>query len=261
MTLPAGVFSETYDQDQALIRTRKQWIWFFALITLMLLFPFIMGGGILGTMNVIGVTVIAVVGLQITTGYAGQINIGQSAFMGVGAYICGTLSVNFGLPFWITIPIGGVGAAIFGAIFGLAAVRIRGFYMALTTLAAQYVFHFTMLKLPKEWFGQSGGLRLDPASVVGFSFDSDIRMYYLIFFIAALMLYGAWSLVRSNTGRSLVAVRDNDNAAEIIGISNFYYKSLAFFIGAFYAGIAGGLWAYYVRYVQVDQFTLCVVVK
>ena len=141
-------------------------------------------------------------------------------------------------------------------IFGLAAVRLKGFYLALTTIAAQYVFAFTMLKLPKAWFGQIEGLRINPVSFLGITFDTDTRMYYLIVIIAVLMVYGAWGLVRSRTGRAFVALRDNDNAADIIGINVFYYKALSFFIGAFYAGVAGALWGYYIRYILSDMFTL-----
>src|SRR6476620_4679024 len=216
MTLPGGVFAETYAEDRALIRTPGQWIWFVLLLAGLVLLPLVASGRIIGIANVIGITLVAVIGLQITSGYAGQINMGQSAFMGVGGYVVGALAAKAGMPFWLTLPLGGIGAAVFGAVFGLAALRIKGFYLALTPIAAQYIFTFAMLKLPQGWFGRA----------------------------------------RSRTGRAFVAVRDNDNAAEVIGIDVFYYKVLAFFIGAFYAGIAGGLWAYYVRYVQADQFSL-----
>jgi branched-chain amino acid transport system permease protein len=256
MTLPAGVYAQTYDQDQALIRTKLQWMWFGGLMVFLFALPLFGGGKAVGSMNVIWITLIAVVGLQINVGYAGQVNLGQSAFMGVGAYTAGALTFHFDLPIFITIPVAGISAAVFGALFGLAAVRIKGFYLALTTIAAQYIFAFAMLKLPKAWFGQIEGLRLDPVSLFGFEFDTDLRIYYLFAAIAILMIYGAWGLVRSRIGRAMVAVRDNDNAADIIGINVFYYKALSFFIGAFYAGVAGALWGYYVRYVLSDQFTL-----
>lgn len=256
MTLPAGVYAQTYDEDQALIRTRPQWIFFIALMIFIFVLPLLAGGKVIGMMNVIWITLIAVVGLQINVGYAGQVNLGQSAFMGVGAYAAGALTFHFGVPVWLTIPAAGISAALFGAIFGLAAVRVKGFYLALTTIAAQYIFAFTMLKLPKAWFGQIEGLRLNPVSLFGITFDTDIRMYYLIVVISVFMIYGAWGLVRSRTGRAFVALRDNDNAADIIGINVFYYKALSFFIGAFYAGVAGALWGYYVRYILSDMFTL-----
>ena len=256
MTLPGGVHAIRYEQDQALIRTKPQWCWFFALMIFLLTVPFFGGGEILGFLIVTWITLISVVGLQINVGFAGQINMGQSAFMGVGAYTAGAMSVHWDLPIWITIPAAGMASACFGAVFGLAAVRVKGFYLALTTIAAQYVFVFVMSKMPQSWFGKSEGLRLDMISLFGFKFSSDISLYYLFAVIGTVMIYGAWGMVRSRTGRALVAVRDNDNAAEIIGIDVFYYKALSFFIGAFYAGVAGALWAYYVRYVQADMFTL-----
>lgn len=256
MTLPGGIFAETYAQDRALIRSPGQWTWFIAFMLALVLLPAFASGRFVGIANVIGITLVAVVGLQLTSGFAGQINMGQSAFMGVGAYVCGAMAAKWDAPFWITLPLAGTGAALFGSIFGLAALRIKGFYLALTTIAAQYIFSFAMLKLPKEWFGRAEGLRFEPAALGGFAFDTDVRMYYLILVIAVMMTAGAFGIARSRTGRAFVAVRDNDNAAEVIGINVFYYKVLAFFIGAFYAGIAGALWAYYVRYVQVDQFSL-----
>ncbi|HMN81413.1 MAG TPA: branched-chain amino acid ABC transporter permease, partial [Burkholderiaceae bacterium] len=171
-------------------------------------------------------------------------------------YACAVLATKFSAPLWIMIPASGLCAALFGAIFGLAALRIKGFYLALTTIAAQYIFGFAMLKLPKEWFGRSEGIRMEPAALGDLVFDTDERLYWLVLVVALVMVTGAWGIVRSRTGRAFVAVRDNDNAAEVIGIDVFRYKTLAFFIGAFYAGIAGALWACYVRYVQADQFTL-----
>jgi branched-chain amino acid transport system permease protein len=256
MTLPAGVHAETYDQDQAFLRTRSQRAWFLALMVLLFTVPLFGGGKILGMMNVMWITVIAVVGLQINVGYAGQINIGQSAFMGVGAYAAGAMTFHWNLPIWITIPGAGAAAALFGAVFGVAAVRVKGFYLALTTIAAQYVFAFAMIKLPKSWFGQTEGIRLEPVSFLGIEFDTDAKLYYLFAVMGVIMIYGAWGLVRSRTGRALVAIRDNDNAADIIGINVFYYKALSFFIGAFYAGVAGALWGYYVRYIMADMFNL-----
>lgn len=256
MTLPGGVFAETYAQDKALIRTRSQLIWFWVFMVFLFLLPALMSGRTVGIATTIGITLIAVLGLQITMGLAGQVNIGQSAFMGVGAFICGALASKFSISFLLAIPLAGIGAAVFGAVFGTAALRIKGFYLALTTIAAQYIFAFAMLKLPASWFGRSQGLRLDAASLFGFDFDTDQRMYYLVLVLVVVMATGAWGISRSRTGRAFVALRDNDNAAEVIGIDVVRYKILAFFIGAFYAGVAGALWAYYVRYVQVDQFTL-----
>lgn len=254
--LPCGIHFRTYRGDRAYLHTKAQWACFIAFVLLLFFLPYMVGVKFISMITVTGIMMIAVVGLQITTGYAGQINLGQSAFMGMGAYVCAALSVNFGLPFWITIPAGGVGGAIFGALFGLPALRIKGFYLALTTIAAQIMFPLLIMALPEEWCGGAIGLSMDPAQIGGFTIDTDNSLYYLIVAVTLVMVYFAFNLVRTRVGRAFVAIRDNDIAAELMGVNIFYYKTLAFFIGAFYAGVSGGLWAYFIRFVGADQFTL-----
>jgi branched-chain amino acid transport system permease protein len=202
------------------------------------------------------ITAVVVLGLQINTGLAGQVNIGQAAFMGVGAYSTAVLASKLHVPFWLALPAGGVFAAFFGLIFGLAAVRIKGFYLALTTIAAQILFHFFVLNLPQKWLGGSNGITLEPAELFGFKFESDVGMYYLCLVVAMVMIAGAYGIARSRHGRIFAAVRDDDVASGMMGINVVRTKALAFLVGAFYAGIGGGLWAYYIRFVAIDQFTL-----
>jgi branched-chain amino acid transport system permease protein len=251
---PAGVFATSFARDMALIRTRPQQIALMLFLAFMLMLPFLFGPRFVAISTVILISSVIALGLQITTGYAGQINLGQAAFMGVGAYASAALATKLGLPFWLTIPLGGCSAAVFGFVFGLSAVRIKGFYLALTTIAAQALFHFFVLNLP--WFGGSNGLTLEPARLFGFQFSSDRSMYYLCLAVAALMTYGAYGIVRGRHGRAFVAVRDDDVASGIMGIDVVRTKATAFLVGAFYAGVGGGLWAYFVRFVAVDQFTL-----
>lgn len=253
---PAGVFATSFERDQALIRTRGQWIALGLFLVALIVLPHLLGPRLVAISTNMLIMAVVVVGLQINMGYAGQVNLGQAAFMGVGAYAAGALAVNFHLPFWLSIPLGGCAAALFGFIFGLSAVRIKGFYLALTTIAAQTLFHFLILNLPQSWFGASNGLTLEPASIFGFSFVSDMSIYYLCLAVAAAMVFGAYGIVRSRHGRAFVAVNDDDVASGLMGINVVRTKAVAFLIGAFYAGIGGGLWAYYVRFVAVDQFTL-----
>lgn len=253
---PAGVFATSFAQDQALIRTRKQWLALAALLLLLVLLPYLVGPRLVAISIVMLITAIVAVGLQINTGYAGQVNLGQAAFMGVGAYATGVLATNAGLPFWASIPLGGFAAAFFGLIFGLSAVRIKGFYLALTTIAAQSIFHFLILNLPRSWFGGSNGLTLEPARLFGMPLQSERAIYYLCLVTALIMVAGAFGIVRSRHGRAFVAVRDDDVASGLMGIDVVRTKAIAFLIGAFYAGIGGGLWAYHLRFVAVDQFTL-----
>ncbi|MTV26804.1 branched-chain amino acid ABC transporter permease [Nitriliruptoraceae bacterium ZYF776] len=252
----AGVFFETYSRDKALFKTGKQKLALGLFALALIAVPVVLGARSVAIGNIMLITGVVVLGLQLTTGFAGQINLGQSAFMGVGAYVGAIAATTWSLPFVLVIPLAGLAAAAFGSVFGLAAVRIKGFYLALTTLAAQFVFHFAILNLPAAWFGGSQGLRLSSPSLFGFGFGTDTRMYYLLLAVTAMMVAGAYGIVRSRHGRAFVAVRDDDVAAGLIGIDVVRTKAMAFFIGAFFAGVGGALWAYYIRFVQVDQFTL-----
>ncbi len=254
--LPSGIFFESYRQKKAYIHTRPQRICFLILMLLLAFLPYLIGSRLLGIVNVMSIILIAVVGLQLPIGYTGQINLGQSAFMGMGAFVTASLALNFDLPIWITIPCGGLGGALLGATFALPAVRIKGFYLALTTMTAQVIFPILIMHLPDKWFGGAIGLRIEPAKFLGVTFQTDRSLYYLNMLVAVIMIFLAFNLVRSRVGRAFMAIRDNDLAAEMIGIPISLYKTLAFFIGAFYAGIAGALWAYYIRFIGADQFTL-----
>ena len=251
---PAGIFATSFDADAALVRTRKQWLALAVFALLLIAMPWLVGPRLLAIVTVMLISAVVAVGLQINTGYAGQINLGQAAFMGVGAYVAGALAAGWGLAFWLTIPLGGLAAAAFGFTFGLSAVRIKGFYLALTTIAAQSLFHFSILNLP--WFGGSNGVTLAPASLFGFELSSDRSLYYLCLALTTVMVYGAFGIVRGRHGRAFIAVRDDDVAAGMMGVNVVRTKATAFLIGAFYAGIGGAMWAYFVRFVAVDQFTL-----
>lgn len=253
---PCGIFATGYARDSALIRTRAQWLAFGLFALALLLYPWLASERLVAVANLMLVTSIVVVGLQITTGYAGQINLGQAAFMGVGAYGACVVEVKLGLPFWLAVPAGGAVAALSGWLFGLTAARIKGFYLALTTIAAQFLFVFVVLNLPPSWLGGVNGFSLQPARLGAFVLDSDRSLYYLFLFSAAVMVFGAFGILRSRHGRAFVAVRDDDVAAGMMGIDVAGTKSRAFVLGAFYAGIGGALWAYQIRFVSVDQFTL-----
>ena len=254
--LPCGVHSINYGQEKAFIRTKAQWVCFALFLTLLFILPFFIGERILGIINMMSITLIAVVGLQITTGLTGQINLGQSAFMGMGAFTAASLSINYQIPFWLAIPAAGIGGSILGTIFGLPALRVKGFYLALTTLAAQILFPIFILRFPSKLFGGAQGFGLTPPKVGGLVIQSESSFYYLIMGLTVLMITFAFNITRSGLGRAFIAIRDNDIVAEVMGVNLFVYKSLSFSIGSLFAGVAGGLWAYYIGYVMVDQFNL-----
>src|SRR5438552_2187792 len=206
----SGVFFTSYAGDRSLVRTVPQWIALLLLAVLLVVLPFIAPDRWISIGYTVFITAIAVVGLQVCTGYAGQINLGQSAFMGVGAYACAIAVSNWSWPLPAALVFGGGAAAAFGSLFGLSAARIKGFYLALTTIAAQALFHFFVLNLPSDWLGGPGGVHIEGVSVFSFNLANDTATYYLALTSLALMTGGAFGIVRSRHGRAFEAVRDDD---------------------------------------------------
>jgi len=252
----SGVFFTSYGRDRSLIRTRPQWVALALFALALVALPMLAPERWVSMGYTIFITAVAVIGLQICTGYAGQINLGQSAFMGVGAYACAVSVAYWSFPVPLAMLFGGLAAALFGSLFGLSAARIKGFYLALTTIAAQALFHFFALNLPRNWFGGPGGLDLAGATVFGIDLANDKAIYYFSLLVLVVMTGGAFGIVRSRHGRAFEAVRDDDVAAGMMGINVMLTKMRAFLVGAFYAGIAGSLWVIALRHVSVEQFTL-----
>lgn len=253
---PAGRFSRSYTQDVALVRTRSQAVALAVGLLLMLAFAFLGSPRLLSVVTSIITAAIIAIGLQITTGYAGQVNLGQAAFAGVGAYCTAFLAQRWGVPFFVAIPLAGFAAAGFGWVFGMAAVRIRGFYLALTTIAAQALFPFLILNLPSSWLGASSGLTVPAASLGGWTLTSERDLYLMALVVGLVMVAGAFGIVRGRHGRAFLAVRDDELAAGMTGVAVARTKALAFFVGAFYAGVGGALIAYQLRLVNTEGFTL-----
>jgi branched-chain amino acid transport system permease protein len=202
---------------------------------------------------------LATMGLNFLTGYAGQLSLGSAAFMAVGAFATYNFQLRVeGIPFFASIFLGGVSAAAVGILFGLPSLRIKGFYLAVATLAAQFFVVWCLTKFP--WFSNnssSGVISAQTITMFGFTFDTPIRKYLLVLFFVILLALLGKNLVRSATGRAWMAVRDMDVAAEVIGIPLMRTKLLAFAISSFYCGIAGALYAYcYLGTVEPDGFSL-----
>ena len=256
--LPCGIFAESYEKDKALIQTRGQWYWLIGFLVLLALLPAILSEALLGPISLLGIFLIAVVGLQILTGYCGQVNLGQSSFMGVGGLMGCLAAMRFGLPVEPTLIIGGLAGAAYGLIFAIPAIRVKGFYLALTTLVAQFVFTFLFTRVPRDFFlGNYGGFPVDsPSLITGQTLTSPQSIYYLVVITVVIFIFFALNITRSRLGRAFMAVRDNETAAAVMGINVAFYKLLAFVICAFFAGVAGVLWGFYMRFVNVEQFTL-----
>ena len=201
------------------------------------------------------ITIISLQGLNFILGLCGQISVGHSAFMAIGAYSTTIFMERLGFPFIVSLPCSGLSSALIGMIFGMPSLRIKGFYLALATLAAQHLINWSLLN-GGDLTGNIYGLAVPHAQIWGFVLDSDRSYFLFAMIVFLLMCYFGKNLERSKIGRALVAVRDNDLAAEIMGINIFRYKLLAFSIGSFYAGIAGALWAHYLLQIHPSHFTL-----
>jgi branched-chain amino acid transport system permease protein len=252
--LPTGVRPLNYKVDKAIIRTPLQWGLFVALIIILITLPLYGSRHLLGLANVIFITIIAVQGLNILIGYCGQISLGQAAFMAVGAYSSAILTINLNFPFWAALPCAALVTGIVGLFFGIPSLRIKGFYLALSTIAAQFIILFTIDHLP-QYTGGVVGLHVPPAQIGNLVFDTENKFFYLALMIVVLMTYFSINLVRTRIGRAFIAIRDNDIAAEVMGVNLFYYKLLAFFICSIYAGVAGSLWAHYITVIHTEHFT------
>jgi len=246
-----GLFNVSYKQEIAIIRTRFEWTIFLTFLLLMAILPELISLGWLDFFIKVGITLLVVLGLNLITGYCGQISLGHAAFMGMGGFI-GAIFLDLGLPFIVVVPIAGLAAGISGLIFGLPALRVKGLYLAFSTLAAHYIIMFVIVRL----MGGTHGHLVNPPVIFGITIDSDLRIYYLIFVMVTLGTFVAKNIVRGKAGRAFIAVRDHDIAANTLGINIYYYKLLAFFIGCFYAGVGGLLQVVYFGWASVENYTL-----
>jgi branched-chain amino acid transport system permease protein len=223
-----------------------------ALAAIALAFPAFAGAYLVFMATLVAINVIATTGLNITVGYAGLLSIGHSAFIGVGAYAGALMAIHLGTPLIVNIVVGGAAAFLVGLVFGAPSLRIKGVYLAIATLAAQYSLYFVF----QQWGAVTGGdrgLSVPRVDILGLG---DTGLYYFVVVLAALLCLAARNIFRTRVGRAFIALRERDYAAEVLGINVVRYKLLAFALGAAYAGIAGALTGTFLRIVNPDQFTL-----
>jgi branched-chain amino acid transport system permease protein len=249
-----GVFHETFRSEEQLwdSPTSRQWMVAFTLALLTL--PLWGSDYLLAMACIIGIHVIASLGLNLTTGNAGLISLSHGAFLGVGCYTVAWLGKH-GIPFYLALPAAGFLAAFIGVIVGLPSLRVKGLSLAIATLAAHFILTFVF----REWEAVTGGVpgtSIPRAKLFGFELIGDRRNFYLIVVCAFALAVAARNLARTHIGRAFVAVRDRDFSAEILGVNLWRTKLLAFAIGAFYAGVAGGLLGYFYGSITPEYFTL-----
>jgi branched-chain amino acid transport system permease protein len=253
MGLRTGTFHENYAQDMAIFHSRLPWGITVAFMIFLFACPLFFSDRVLTILTMMGISVISVHGLNILTGYCGQISIGHAGFMAVGGYTSAILSAKLGVPFWAALPCGALAAGIAGLIFGLPSLKIKGFYLIMATIAAHFIIIWTVIQL-HGITGGADGLSLPRAAIGSISLSSKANYFYLVMVLACLATLSAKNIVRTRAGRAFIAIRDNDVAAEVMGISLWSYKLQAFFIGCVYAGVAGSLLIHYISFASTDQF-------
>jgi branched-chain amino acid transport system permease protein len=253
----AGVFKTSYAADMALYPLPiARWAVAVLAVLFIVVAPLTFGTYQLSILNLILIAVVGALGLNILVGYSGQISIGTGAFMSVGAYTAANLVTQLHAPFWVALPAGGLMSALIGAVVGIPSLRIKGIYLAIATLAAQLIIEWTINHVPAISGGVQASIMIPRPSIFGLQLKSEAQIYCFLMFFVVLALVATLNLVRSRIGRAFVAIRDQDIAAEIIGINIFRYKLYAFAISSFFAGVTGVLESYYLGIANYEQFQI-----
>jgi branched-chain amino acid transport system permease protein len=248
-----GDFKEAYLDDEKIFQTLFVKFWLAALLLFLICLPLVANEYVLYIANLIGFAVIGAVGLNLLTGCTGQISLGHAAFVGIGGYATAILTTRVGLPFWFALPIAAVVAALVGILVGIPSLRVKGLYLCIATLAAQFILNWVFV----HWESMTHGIRginVPPPTLGGFAFDTEKSYYYVTLLIVVIAVGFARNVLRTKWGRAFVAIRDRDLAAEMMGINLFRYKLIAFALSSFYAGIAGGLWVGFMKVVTPEHF-------
>ena len=256
-----GRLVTSHDQSLAFFGSLRNWPIVFAItVILYLIVPAVGNDYVLGSIFVpVAIMSIAVMGLNLIMGYAGQPSLGTGGLMAVGAFTAYKLLSNVPeMPTVVGFILGGVAAGVVGVIFGLTSLRLKAFYLAIATLAAQFFLEWNFSKVAWFWNYQAQGIISPPAvSIFGNKLDAKVEVYFFVVTIALVLAGLAHNLLRSHIGRQWIAIRDNDIAAEIIGVNIPIAKLAVFAISSFYCGIAGGLWGFiYLQSVTISAFTI-----
>ena len=253
----SGYFKTSYKADMALypLPIGKVAATGFVLLFLVVA-PIFLDEYYLSVINIAAIAVVGALGLNILLGYTGQISIGHAAFMSVGAYTAANFAVHFDMPFWVTLPAGGLMAAAIGTLVGLPSLRVKGLYLAIATLAAQFIIEWVLNHTPLISGGVQASIEMPRPVFFGNVLNTQSELYFFILPVTIIAIIATMNLVRSRIGRAFVAIRDQDIAAEIIGINVYRYKLLAFAISSFYAGVTGVLYTYYFGIANYEAFQL-----
>lgn len=248
------IFKTNYNQDIDLFQHGGQRFWYGLLALVVLAAPLLTDVYWISEIASVYILAVAGVGLMLLSGYTGLASLGHAAFLGIGAYAEAVL-LQQGLPFFLSIPIAGMIAGAVGVMIGLPTLRLSGLYLSIATLA----FGLIVEQIFIRWEGLTGGFRgfaVDHANLFGIDFSEGVPFYYLCLAILVLSLLGVLNLLRSPTGRALIALRDSEIAAQSMGVNLTIYRTIAFAMSAFFTGLAGALFAHKIGFLAPDAFNV-----
>ena len=249
----SGDFKETYGELVALTDSRPVWLWSLLLVAALIAAPYLLNSYALSFLTIILITVVGALGLNILTGYTGLISLGHVGFLVTGAYAYAVLVSRYGLPPLAGFLGAGIIPALASLVVGAPSLRLKGLYLAITTLAFSFIINTVILEARTVTNG-ARGIAVQRPEIFGVSFDSDAAFTQLCLGFAILTLFATLNIRRSRVGRAFVAIRDNDTAARVMGINLHAYKLFAFVTSAFITGIAGSLYGIYLSFVSVEGF-------
>lgn len=264
---PCGVYHQYYRQDHAWWQTKFVWgKMIFLFLVVFYLFPKFVGLYVVSVFNIVGYTILAAMGVQLLIGYCGQITLGHAAFIAVGAYTSSILMLQVkwpafllqaGLVYPISVAAAAVVAGLWSVLFGLPSAKVKGFYLIMTTMAAQFItVDFIITQYVSQVGGRGSYFSIPPGTIkIGpWVIDNDMKYYYLAAVLVILCTFVMANLLRSKIGRAWIAIRDNDIAAEALGVNIVLYKLLAFFVAGALGGIAGAYWITNLFFVSPEHF-------
>jgi branched-chain amino acid transport system permease protein len=256
----SGDFKASYSEDMRILETGFIKVCIGLFIVSLIAFVMIADKYFVYLINLAAIATIGSLGLNLLTGFTGQISIGHAGFLAIGAYSSAILTSKCGFPFLLALPAAGAITTFAGLLVGIPSLRLKGLYLAITTFA----FGFIVEHVANTWDSLtegSQGMVVPPVEILGQSFDTDRSFFFIVFPITAFAIIFARNLIRSKPGRAWIAIRDQDIAAQTIGINLLWYKLSSFAVSSFYAGIAGALFAHYLMYISPGHFELLVSVQ
>src|SRR6202142_1489207 len=249
----SGDFKQSYGELVALTDSTPVWLWSLVLVAALIVAPYLLNSYALSFLTIILITAVGALGLNILTGYTGLISLGHVGFLVTGAYAYAVLVSRYGLPPLLGFLGAGIIPAPASLVVGAPSLRLKGLYLAITTLAFSFIINTAILEARTVTNG-ARGIAVQRPEIFGVSFDSDAAFTQLCLGFAVLTLFATLNIRRSRVGRAFVAIRDNDTAARVMGINLHAYKLFAFVTSAFITGIAGALYGIYLSFVSVEGF-------